>query len=413
MERVGFLGLLVLALAAAASGQVIYRQDFEGLAEGQPLAHWTTTAGQWSVGQAGSGVFQQTRDDLRGQAFAAISWSNYLVRADLCCTEPGPTWGMGLIAYWQDEANYYRLASFDHTLQLLKIRNGIVIPLATCPLDFEPRQWYVFQFHVANVGQPAGQVRLYGKAWPREAAEPANWQVSAWDLGDILTHGPAGFWTGQAAVQFDHFRLSFQDEPTNGEEAYQEDFEAPLPQRVPYGWLPIRGEWRVAAGEKSRVFAQQQNQPDLDFNSNAYAVDRGWADYTVQARLRCRRGRGAWGMGLVGYWQNENNNYRLHSFANSLFLARRSGPDGRATHLQQVSFQFEEGTWYVFKFRLQTEGRATHLAGKVWREGEREPADWLLEAQDESRERFTAGPVGFWCLEAACQFDDLVVTPER
>ena len=115
---------------------------------------------------------------------------------------------------------------------------------------------------------------------------------------------------------------------------------------------------------------------------------------------------------MIGYWQDVNHNYRLHTVADTLFLARRSG-DGKTDHLQAVRLDLEPQTLYVFKLRLENGPQTTKLYGKVWREEEREPGEWLLTAEDTNLSRYTAGAVGFWTLRAAGSFDNLVVAPNR
>ena len=405
---IGLLLVLGAVPAPADEGErTLYREGFEGWAESQELPHWTSSGGRWIIGREANGVLRQAQADLEGNAFTAISWTDYTVTAALQCIDHGSTWGMGLIGHWQDAAHHYRLIYNPPLLCLLKVSGREIRRLAVAPVELKAGKGYIFTLQTA--GEGAG-VTLRGKAWPQGAAEPPEWMLTASDLRQAFTHGPAGCWTGNAAVHFDDFKVAMPQAPGappgNG---FVEDFETGTPGTLPWGWLTRAGDWQVAAG-KSKTLQQTQSTPGIGFNGNAYAIDQGWANYTVQARIRVTENHGDWGVGLVGYWQDANHNYRLRTVADTLFLARRSGPE-KTDHLQSIPLDLQPRTWYVFKLCLENGRRVTKLYGKVWPENEREPGDWLLTAEDASPNRYTAGTVGFWTLRATGSFDNLVVAP--
>jgi outer membrane protein assembly factor BamB len=51
---------------------------------------------------------------------------------------------------------------------------------------------------------------------------------------------------------------------------------------------------------------------------------------------------------------------------------------------KSVPFKWDANTWYTLKFRAATDGGKAVLKGKVWKRGEREPAQWTIEAVDEA-----------------------------
>lgn len=394
----GFLPLL------AGPENVLYREDFE---EGATLDQWVTAGGRWAIGREANGVLRQEQTDLEDNALAAVSWGDYTVTAVLRSEAHGSVWGMGLIAHWRDEFNHYRLIYSPGLLSLLKVQQGEMQRLAVAAVELPDKASYFFSLQTVREGPG---VTLRGKVWEEGREEPTSWKVTATDFQEPFTHGPAGFWTGQAAVRFDSFRMVLN--PPDGTAAgLIEDFERQPLEAPPSGWLVRRGNWKVVQAE-TRVLRQSQVVDGIDFNGNAYAVAQGWAHYTVQARIRVTEHHGDWGVGLIGYWQDENHHYRLRTVADTLFLARRSG-EGKIDHLQAVPLALQPQTWYIFKLRLENSPRATRLLGKVWPEDEREPGEWLLEAEDTSPARYTAGTVGFWTLRAAGSFDNLVVIPNR
>lgn len=403
------LGIGALLPLSAATENALYREDFEGWAENSPLEEWVTIGGQWMIGREANGVLRQGQANLEDNALAAVSWADYTVTALLQKVAHGPAWGMGLIVHWKDESNHYRLIYSHRLLSLLKVQEGEVQRLAVAPLELAEEEGHFFSLQTVREGTG---VTLRGKVWAQGAVEPPAWMVTATDCQEPFTHGPAGFWTGWAAVRFDSFKMvSAASDRAGSAVRWVQDFEREALATLPAGWLTWGGNWRIAQAE-TKVLQQCQATDGIDFNGNAYAVAQGWAHYTVQARLRITEHHGDWGVGLIGYWQDENHHYRLRTVADTLFLARRSGK-GKIDHLQAVHLELQPQTWYVFKLRLENGRRATKLLGKVWREDEREPGEWLLTAEDTSPSRYTAGTVGFWILRAAGSFDNLVVIPNR
>ena len=49
---------------------------------------------------------------------------------------------------------------------------------------------------------------------------------------------------------------------------------------------------------------------------------------------------------------------------------------------QETPFEWEPFTWYTLKFESSLENGQAVLRGKVWKKGEKEPSDWLVEATD-------------------------------
>ena len=51
---------------------------------------------------------------------------------------------------------------------------------------------------------------------------------------------------------------------------------------------------------------------------------------------------------------------------------------------QTIDFPWQADTWYTMKLRASVEGERAVLKGKVWPRGTEEPAEWTIEAVDES-----------------------------
>jgi hypothetical protein len=76
-----------------------------------------------------------------------------------------------------------------------------------------------------------------------------------------------------------------------------------------------------------------------------------------------------------------------------------------------LPFTWQPDTWYVLKFRAETQGEKAVLKGKVWKKGEAEPADWMITGTDEIGN--LQGSPGLFgnASDAEITYDNITVTP--
>jgi hypothetical protein len=68
--------------------------------------------------------------------------------------------------------------------------------------------------------------------------------------------------------------------------------------------------------------------------------------------------------------------------------------------------------WYWFRIWVQDTGVRTEILAKVWQEGQAEPADWQVNAYDDTPTRLVSGTFGVWSyLSGSKYWDDLSVYP--
>ncbi len=74
-------------------------------------------------------------------------------------------------------------------------------------------------------------------------------------------------------------------------------------------------------------------------------------------------------------------------------------------------FAWEADTWYTLKFSASTEGDKATLRAKIWKRGEEEPSNWMVEATDNVANRI--GSPGLFGDAKVAEFfyDNLSVTP--
>ena len=76
-------------------------------------------------------------------------------------------------------------------------------------------------------------------------------------------------------------------------------------------------------------------------------------------------------------------------------------------------FAWQADTWYTMKLKVSNEGDVAKLQGKVWPKDEDEPAEWTIECEDPSPQRF--GAPGFYVDAnfAELYIDNIKVTPNE
>ena len=108
----------------------------------------------------------------------------------------------------------------------------------------------------------------------------------------------------------------------------------------------------------------------------------GWTtlkDYTIQADLFATpnetNGRRP-DMGLI------NQRYTLDMMDRGQLQIRSWTPRLELRFAKTVPYEWAENQWYTMKFQAQNDGGQVHLRGKVWKRGEAEPEQWIIEATD-------------------------------
>ena len=98
--------------------------------------------------------------------------------------------------------------------------------------------------------------------------------------------------------------------------------------------------------------------------------------YTVQADVMTAvPGRRRPDIGVI------NSGYTLDLRGNQQRVQLRSW-DAELRVDQEVDFAWEPDVWYTMKLRVDVEGDRGVIRGKVWPQGQAEPADWTVSAED-------------------------------
>ncbi len=128
-------------------------------------------------------------------------------------------------------------------------------------------------------------------------------------------------------------------------------------------------------------------------------------NYTVQADVMMTEQRRQ--LASIGL---SANRYDLYLKGNRGQLQVRSW----APHLRMaetIKFRSDPNVWYTMKMRVETTDAEAKIYGKVWKQGEEEPADWTMVATD-PHPNLNGSPGLIYYAQADCFFDNVVLTQD-
>jgi len=194
------------------------------------------------------------------------------------------------------------------------------------------------------------------------------------------------------------------------------DVENPVSKKLegepPITWIGVRYRHKIReiAGEK--VMVKVTTIPK-GTRSQSWMGPIDLHDYTIQAEVR-----GSKKVTLEGFKMPDAGviaqRYTLDLMGNSQQLQIRSW----TAQLQNrfavtVPFKWDPETWYVLKFRAETDGEKAVLKGKAWKKGDPEPSEWTVTGTDEIGN--LQGSPGLFgnAGEAEIYYDNITVTPNE
>lgn len=154
-------------------------------------------------------------------------------------------------------------------------------------------------------------------------------------------------------------------------------------------WLIYRGEGAAAWGDVEITFAFHTSNPD-----SLLELRFGWQEGPSP------RGGNGWRIA------------RPESRRDFMLYANSSGKDHLSGRLAS-GFIPPPGVWCRTRVVLTDDGRRSRVRARFWREPDREPASWSIDAEDSSTDRHRQGSVGFGGRGGNRRYADLrVVTTD-
>lgn len=141
-----------------------------------------------------------------------------------------------------------------------------------------------------------------------------------------------------------------------------------------------------------------------------------WSDYRITGKMMISQPSLAGGMGVTFYsdFPNSDSYYRLRAFGASGYnyfhmTKHGGGGDNDLTNRLPAAENrtyMQIDTWFEFKIEVENATAQTDIRIKIWEEGNAEPANWQIEAYDDTANRYEAGRVGFWTYYTGLKYFD-------
>jgi hypothetical protein len=187
---------------------------------------------------------------------------------------------------------------------------------------------------------------------------------------------------------------------------YTNDFEKAEIGKVPEDIMVLDGSFAVRAVDGNKCL-ELAGDPVGSFG--ALFGPEGLVATDVKARIWAA----ATGKRFpeLGIGVNDPGGYKLFAVPAKHILELRKGDDPVAS----APFPWQSGKWTWYRLRVEPKDpKIWQIRGKAWPDGEKEPENWMVTAQD--TEWPSAGRASLWgsdFSEQPIRFDDLSVVPVK
>lgn len=180
-------------------------------------------------------------------------------------------------------------------------------------------------------------------------------------------------------------------------------------KQVPITWIGANYRHQPKEFEGESVLVKISTIP-LGTRSQSWM---GWttlSDYTIQADVYSTENpvnQKRADMGVIA------QRYTLDLMGKNELQIRSWTPRLENRFAKTIPFEWEPNTWYTLKFQSENQDGKAVLRGKVWKRGEEEPAEWLIEAADATPN--TSGSPGLFgkATDAEFYIDNVQVYPNN
>lgn len=153
------------------------------------------------------------------------------------------------------------------------------------------------------------------------------------------------------------------------------------------------------------------DSPDTNIHSHYIGGEAlSWRSYIYTGRMYITDSGGGIGVTFFSRFPEERDvYYRLRRYAQKpKFHLSAHGTSVKGDKDSGVAP--DANGWYRFHIEVEDAGTQTNIRVKVWKETEGEPADFQINAYDDSGSRITYGTIGVWTMGSGTKlFDDLAV----
>ena len=179
-------------------------------------------------------------------------------------------------------------------------------------------------------------------------------------------------------------------------------------------------EWNWSTNDDGMVFTAKKGERTIDGNgvmtkiktipkgtrSQSWMGHPSFQDYTIQADvLGVSKDNKVPDIGLIG------QRYTLDMMGASKKLQIRTWPP-QLRMAKSIPFEWEPDVWYTMKMQTSFRNGKAVLKGKVWKRGDKEPTDWMVQAEDESPNAIGSPGLFGNAKDAEIFYDNITITAQ-
>jgi outer membrane protein assembly factor BamB len=238
------------------------------------------------------------------------------------------------------------------------------------------------------VVKPGETVKFAGRLYDKQGRFIKGAEGLVWSLKGLRGMSAGGEFTPQAEVPFQAGLVEAKAGELTGSARVRvipplpvrQDFEKIEPKKLPEGWLGMSPlKFQVVERDGSRVLQKLANDPKF-MRADVFIGPPDWSGYTLQADV------------LGTFARRTLPDIGLTGCRYTLYLTKH--PETRQQILRAVAwlpmprvqkdvpFDWKPDVWYRMKMRVDPQGKAGVVRGKVWPRSEKEPEGWTLEMED-------------------------------
>ncbi len=258
---------------------------------------------------------------------------------------------------------------------------------------------------------PEQATYLAGDSVTVTATPDTGWRFTGWTGGLTGTTNPT------TTTLTDNTTITATFEPLPDADLV-EGFEGVAQGSDPVGWVDTAANNSMAVNDSLfEVMAVDASQvlgtTSTATNIHSHHVGGAWTSsggYTLSGRLQMSDQSAGIGVTVLSDFNDSDSYYRLRRFgSNGTFQLspHATSMTGGVTNSGVVP---AANVWYEFRIEALDTGSRTEIRANVWEQGTAEPAEWQIDAFDDSATRLTAGTVGVWSHSTGSKFwDDFTV----
>jgi hypothetical protein len=203
-------------------------------------------------------------------------------------------------------------------------------------------------------------------------------------------------------------------------DTYMEDFQNYSAGNDPDGWFDTGANNSMIKDDRLfKIYDLSNNNvfgtSSTLSNIHSHYIDPTFADlssFEYTGRMMRTSSTGGVGVTFLSNYPLTDAYYRLRAYDNfSFHIAPHPQNTAKIFGTTDSGIIPQVNQWYKFRIKVSDTGTRTEILAKVWKESDSEPAQWQINAYDDTSNRRVSGTFGVWGHRNGAKYwDDLKIS---